>query len=263
MIDLLKKQFKPDMPQEEKLNLTREFLQLAALKIIYDKGFFNNIAFVGGTCLRFLHNLRRFSEDLDFSLVNKDNYSFSALAKELKNGFRLYGLQVETKPKEDKTVQSAFIKFPGLLKELKLSDLDEQKLSIKIEVDANPPLGWVLVNTVINKVYLLNITHFDLASLFATKLHACFFRKFVKGRDFYDLVWYLGRKTQPNYTLLNNAIEQTEHKYPGINKDNFKKFIAEELDKIDFTQVKKDVEQLVEDREELKLLNPITIKTFL
>ena len=260
MIELLRQQFTPEMSNDDKINRVREFLQIAALKILHDKNYFKNLAFVGGTALRIVFDMRRFSEDLDFSLINNKDYDFSTINSEIKRELGLYGLNCDTKVKETKTVQSSFLKFPGLLKDLGLSQLDDQKLSIKIEVDSNPPKGWKLEATIVNKYYLFNIVHFDLTSLYATKLHACFFRKYVKGRDFYDLVWYIGKKIEPNFVLLNNAIRQTEAKNPHLDKANFKQFMLDNLTRIDFKAVRKDVERFLEDRNELKLLDADLIK---
>ncbi|MCX5715531.1 MAG: nucleotidyl transferase AbiEii/AbiGii toxin family protein [Candidatus Omnitrophica bacterium] len=255
MIELLRQQFAHDAPTEEKLNRTREFLQIAVLKIMYDKSYLDNLAFVGGTALRILFGLRRFSEDLDFSLVDKKEYNFYEINKTIERELKLYGLNVESKAKVDKTVQSTFLKFERLLKDLGISNLAGQKLSIKIEVDSNPPQGWRLEKTLVNKVYLFNLPHFDLPSLYATKLHACFFREFTKGRDFYDLVWYIGKKIKPNYLLLNNAIMQTEKRDLALNEENYVDFILEKLKGVDFKAVKKDVERFLEDKSELKLLD--------
>lgn len=260
MIEILQKQFGKDMSIEEKLNRTREFLQEMALKIMYDKDVFANLAFVGGTALRVLFNLRRFSEDLDFSLFNKKGYDISKINHELDRSFKLYGLKIESKVKDENNVHNSMLKFPGLLKTLGLSALEEQKLSIKVEIDTNPPKGWHIENTIINKTFLLNIAHFDLPSLYATKLHACFYRKFIKGRDFYDFIWYLGKKIEPNYTLLNNAIKQTEGFNPDLKKENLKEFILKNIKKIDFDIVKKDVEKFLEDKAELKLFDLKTIE---
>ena len=263
MIELLKQRFTPDMSNEEKINQTREFLQILALKIMYDKKYLNNLAFVGGTALRLLFNLRRFSEDLDFSLINKDGYNFIKINSQLERELKLHGLNVETKVKLDRTVNNTFLKFSGLLKNLGLSSLDEQKLSIKIEVDANPPNGWNTETTLINKIYIINLVHFDLPSLYASKLHACFFRKYIKGRDYYDLVWYIGKKIKPNYMLLNNAIKQTEGYDLKLNSQNFNDFLLSKLAKINFTKIKKDVERFLEDRTELKFLEFDIIKRML
>ncbi len=241
------------MAYEEKLNRIREVLQLMALKIIYDKNLFENLAFGGGSALRIIFNSKRFSEDLDFSLVNKKGYTFLKLTKELVRGFALYGLQAESHPDRKKTVNASMFKFSGLLKDLGLSALPGQKISIKLEVDTNPPGGWVIENTAVNKLYLLNIPHFDLPSMFATKLHACFFRKFTKGRDLYDFIWYLSKGVKPNYVLLNNAIEQTEHYKPKLDETNIRDFLLKNLTKLDFSAAKKDAERFLEDKSELRI----------
>ena len=262
MIEILKKQFTGNMPAEEKLNRVREFLQIMALKILYDKGALNNLVFVGGTALRVLYDIRRFSEDIDFSLIQKKDYDFLELNAELLRGFKLNGLSAESNPKDKKenTVHGTFLKFSGLLKEVGLSALDSQKLSIKFEIDTNPPKGGHLASTLVNKTYIFNVTHFDLPSAFATKLHACFYRKFTKGRDFYDFIWYMGRKVKPNYVLLNNAIEQTEGSNPHLNEGNFKEFLLKNTERIDFNQAKKDVERFLEDKSELRLFDKKLIK---
>ncbi|MEW6086738.1 MAG: nucleotidyl transferase AbiEii/AbiGii toxin family protein [bacterium] len=261
MIEIIKQQFSQNMSTEEKTNRAREFLQIAALKIIYEKKLFDNITFTGGTSLRVLFNLRRFSEDLDFSLSKKKGYDFAVLNSELINGFSLQGLKVESSFNEEKTVHSAMFKFTGLLKDLGLSPLKEQKLSIKIEVDSNPPDGGHIQNTFVNKIYLFNVAHFDLPSMLATKLHACFYRKFTKGRDFYDFFWYLGNKIKPNFTLFNNAVLQTEGYNPEIDEGSFKKFLMENIEKVDFDKAKKDVVRFLEDKSEINLFDLKVLKS--
>lgn len=255
MIDVIKQQVSKELSLQENLNRVREFLQIVILKIMYDKNFLNNLAFVGGTALRIIFDLRRFSEDLDFSLINKKGYEFSDFNSALISEITLYGLKVESKVDSDKNVQSIMLKFPELLKAAGLSNLSSQKLSIKIEVDSNPPAGWNIENRLVNKTYIFNVTYFDLASSFATKLHACFYRKFLKGRDFYDFIWYMSKWVKPNYLLLNNAIKQTQGKDLGISEHNFKGFLLENIVKVDFEQAKKDVERFLEDKSELKLFD--------
>lgn len=255
MIEVLKQQFTPTMPAEEKLNRTREFLQIMALKNLADQNAFDDIAFVGGTALRILYDIRRFSEDLDFSLVGSKGYDFKKLSDGLLRYFKLNNLEAESKPKVEKTVHSTFLKFPGVLKELGLGALEAQKLSIKLEVDSNPPKGWKLADTTLNKTYIFSVRHFDLPSMLATKIHACFFRKYTKGRDFYDLVWYLGRKVSPNIELLNNAIHQTEGKQPDITNSTLKDFMLGRLEKIDFNAAVKDVRRFIVDESELRVIN--------
>lgn len=136
-----------------------------------------------------------------------------------------------------------------------LSNISSQKLSISVEIDARPPEGWKTDISLISKTFVFTVTHYDLPSLYATKLHACFFRKYTKGRDFYDLVWYLGKKILPNFTLLNNAIAQTESKRIVVTEKNFRDFLLERLGKVNFVKVREDVGRFLVDKGELKLLD--------
>lgn len=255
MYELLKQKLVKDMSTEDATNKAREFLQILMLKVIFDKGGFDNLAFVGGTALRILYGLRRYSEDLDFSLTKKEGYSFKGLIDALLYELKNYGLKVEAAPTETNIVHKSMVKFPGLLAQLGFKQPKDQKLSIRLEIDTNPPKGWQNAVTPVTESFVFAVTHFDLSSMYATKLHACFFRKYIKGRDFYDLVWYLGKKTVPNFTLLNNAIRQTQKKDFNLGPDNLKAFMRDHLEKVDFAVARKDVERFLEDKNELKMLD--------
>lgn len=255
MIDVIKQQFKEGMSTDHKLNLTREFLQILCLKIMYEKKIFDQVAFWGGTSLRILYDIKRFSEDLDFSLTDKKKYSFIQIHQQLSKAFALYNLPFEAKPRTESNVHSMMMRFTGLLKALGVSAMQSQKFSIKFEIDTNPPLGWNLANTLVGKFFNFTVTHYDLPSLYAGKLHACFYRKFIKGRDYYDFVWYLTKKIKPNFVLLNNAIKQTQGVDLGINENNFKTYLAQNIESIDFEKVKKDVGIFLEDKSELSLFD--------
>lgn len=103
------------MSSEDKLNKTRESLQILILKILFDQGVFDRVAFVGGTALRILHEMRRYSEDLDFSLIRKQGYNFNSLLHKLVNELGKSNLNVELSSKQVCTVHSCFIKFPHVL----------------------------------------------------------------------------------------------------------------------------------------------------
>jgi hypothetical protein len=260
MIELLKKEIAGKKSAEDKINCLREILQLIALKVLYDKGHFANLTFTGGTALRTLYDLKRFSEDLDFFLTLKRGYDFGAIISDLNRGFALNGLEASLKSWGLSDVDNGTIKFPGLLKNvgfLRGGDID---ISIKLEINLDPPKGGEVEKTLINRIFMLNIAHFSLPSLYATKLHACFFRKYVKGRDFYDLLWYLGKKIKPNYVLLNNAIRQTEGKFKVLDDNNLKDFLIQRLEMVDFKDARKDVEKFLEDKNELKLIERSIIK---
>jgi predicted nucleotidyltransferase component of viral defense system len=255
MRDVLQQQIAGETSREAKLNRIREFLQILMLKIMFDHDCFQHVAFVGGTALRILFDLKRYSEDLDFSLIKKTGYRFSNILKSIKYELDKSGLETEFISREETNVHGGFIKFPGLLQQLGLSPLKSEKLSVKLEVDTNPPKGWHIAVKPVTQTMVFTVKHYDLPSLFATKLHACFFRKYVKGRDFYDLVWYLGKKIEPNMVLLNHAIEQTEHKNLHLDSENLRAFMQERLAGIDFKNVRADVERFLEDKRELKLID--------
>jgi predicted nucleotidyltransferase component of viral defense system len=260
MIDVIK-QLITNIPDiEGKLNRAREFLQIIILKILYDKTTLDCLSFTGGTALRILFDLRRFSEDMDFSLIKKEEYNFGDIHQELVSGLKLHGLNVDIKPNKENNAHNLLLRFSELLKPLGISPLSSQKLVIKLEIDANPPIGGHIVSTLVNKTYMFNIVHFDLSSLFATKLHACFYRKYTKGRDYYDFLWYTGKKIKPNYALLNNAIAQTQGNAPLINEGNLKSFLLKNIEQVDFAKVRQDVGRFLEDKGELKLLEFKTLK---
>lgn len=255
MLEILKQKLKPEITDENKINKAREFLQILMLKTMFDEGNFNNLAFVGGTALRVLYGMRRYSEDLDFSLIKSEGYDFNKLLNNLVHRLKQYNFKVESTAKKGGIVHNSFIKFPSLLKDLGITETEKQKLSIKIEIDTNPPSGWHVNLSPITDIFVFAVRSFDLPSLYATKLHACFFRRYIKGRDFYDLIWYLGKKIKPNYVLLNNAIKQTEGKDLKIDNDNLKLFLKDKLTNIDFKAVSKDVERFLEDKSELRMFN--------
>lgn len=228
---------------DQKFNAMREYVQAYLLSVLYEAGFFRNSAFVGGTALRFLHGLPRFSEDLDFSAAGKEKMEFGELMRKLMRELKLAGYTATAAIKDEKTAQSAFVKFEGLLFEAGISPLKSQKFSVKIEIDTNPPQGAVLEEKLVNKFFPINFLSFDRASLFAGKINALLSRKYAKGRDFFDLGWYLltWKGLQPNFIMLNNALRQTGWKGEGLAAENWRMFLQEVVEKTDWKAVKSDV----------------------
>lgn len=258
MLDIIKDSLSVTSDKEEKGHRLREALQVLVLKILSDANILGSLAFVGGTALRLLFDLRRFSEDLDFSLINKQSYDFKKLEETLRYQLGKYGFAAELVSQEDKTVNSILIKFPQVLHEAGLSGLKSQKLAIKLEIDTNPPQGYGITMSAISSLYIFTLTHYDLQSLYASKLHACFYRKYIKGRDFYDLLWYIGKKVNPNFLLLNNAIKQTQGKDVDMNEDNFAELLKARVLEVDFKKVREDAGRFLIDKAELKLLDKET-----
>lgn len=255
MITLLKNKFEQYSNKIDRYNYLREYLQLVILKILDEKGYFRNIAFVGGTALRIIYDLKRFSEDLDFCLVNKRSYSFDNIAKTLHYELAQNNLEININTKSDKNVATMTIKFLKLLFDLGLSKHKEERLTLKIEVDQKPPKGFELEFTMLNKEFIIGINHYDLPSLFASKLHAVLYRKYTKGRDYYDLLWYLGKMIQPNYELLQAAIYQTEKIKLKIDREKLISLLEQKIDATNFAKIRSDVAPFLEDNGELRLFD--------
>ena len=257
MKDYLKQQLENIQDQNLARCVTREYLQARTLETLQDNNAFVRWAFVGGTALRFLYSLPRFSEDLDFSTAAagiEDN--FIPLMQKIKKQFLAEGYSVSIKAKAAKTVKAAFIKFEGLLYELDLSPHRSEVISIKVEIDTNPPVGAGLETSIIRKHCLLNLQHYDKSSLLAGKLHAVLSRKYTKGRDIYDLLWYLSDTTwpAPNIVLLNNALKQTTKSCVQFTADDWQLHVARHIEQMEWNKVITDVKPFIEKQSDVQLL---------
>lgn len=238
-------------------NLAREYLQAHILASLQRSGAMIPLAFQGGTALRFLYSIRRYSEDLDFALERPDRgFDLKACLRALQSDLKQEGYGVEIKASDQRTVHSAFIRFPGLLFDLGLSPHENEVFSIKVEVDTNPPAGARLATTVVRRHLTLNLQHHDPASLFAGKLHAILQRSYPKGRDLYDLVWYASDPAwpAPNLELLNNALRQTGWTGPELDTASWKDAVRERLRATDWKRAAEDVKPFLEVPAEVDLL---------
>ena len=240
-----------------KQNIMREYIQARVLAILQNEGAMIPLAFHGGTALRFLYQLPRFSEDLDFALEKPDSpYDFLHMMKAVKNSLMKQGYKTNIKINDQKTVHSAFIKIEELLYEYNLSVHRDENFSIKIEVDTKPPLGAVMKTRVVKRYIPLHVQHHDQSSLLAGKLHSIIHRPWVKGRDFYDLVWYLSDPEwpEPNFTMLNNALKQTGWEGDTISSMNWRTAVSKRIDALDMGKIIEDVKPFLENRSEVQLL---------
>ncbi len=256
--------------------IAREYLQARILEMLQRLGAFQSLAFLGGTALRFLYQLPRFSEDLDFSLKEPETAEdfseeevsrneFVRLVDGVKRGFEAETYEVDIRSRREGVVQSAFIGFPGLLYELGLSGNRQQKVSIKIEIDTNPPEHAGTQTSLIRRHVLLNLLHYDKSSLFAGKLHALIQRPHVKGRDLYDLLWYLSDPNwpEPNLQLLHASLRQTGM---DLNQDQviaWRDIVASRLREVDWKRVVEDVSPFLERSEDIDLLTRDTLLSLL
>jgi hypothetical protein len=238
-------------------NLAREYLQARILGVLQRAGAMIPLAFHGGTALRFLYAHGRYSEELDFALErDPERYDFRAYLRVVRSELIPEGYPVELKVSDQKTVHSAFVRFPGLLYDLGLSAQRNESLAVKIEVDTRPPAGAVLATTVVRRFTLLQLQHYDRSTLLAGNLHAILQRPFTKGRDLYDLLWYLSDPNwpPPNLVLLNNALGQTGWRGGILTEGNWREQVNQRLRLLDWSGVLADVKPFVEPGFDLGLL---------
>lgn len=231
------------------LNLVREYLQARVLATMQRAGAMVPLAFHGGTALRFLYRLPRFSEDLDFALENPtDDFSLRDVALQIRQELRGEGYDVDIKISQSRAVHSAWVRCAGLLHELGLSGRRAQVLGVKIEVDTRPPGGATCSTSVVRRHLTLNLHHHDRASLLAGKLHAILQRPYAKGRDWHDLLWYLADPgwPGPNLTLLTNALQQTGWSGGRLETSTWIEAVVGVMQQQDFAQLHADVEPFVE-----------------
>lgn len=216
MVEQLKTRPAPATEQEI-LNTVREYFQVLILKFIYQSKFGAALSFMGGTCLRICYDLKRYSEDLDFAFDDrKVPYRFSQLVDLIKKQFQLLGLELSSNVHEEKIVQKAYLRFSGLSGLLRLGSLHkEQKLHLKIEVDVRPvPLKKEERESFFVNRFdeLFPILKHTLPTLYAGKILAILHRPYSRGRDYYDLIWYLSRKTELNLNYLNRGLKKGHFK---------------------------------------------------
>jgi predicted nucleotidyltransferase component of viral defense system len=197
----------------EQENALKEIAQEIALLALSRADFFRIAAFQGGTCLRILYGLERFSEDLDFVLLYPDNhFSWENYVNNMRDEFSAYGyaLEVINKSKLDKSVKTAFLKADsqGGMLVLKDTRTNRAKIQIKLEIDTNPPADSTYELKYLDFPLPYSVQAQDMRSLFAGKCHALLCRDYTKGRDWYDFTWYVSRQVTINFTLLTNAINQ-------------------------------------------------------
>lgn len=263
MKDYLSDLVKQSANQAQGRNLAREYLQARILAALQRVGAMIPLAFHGGTALRFLYAHGRYSEDLDFALEgDRTDYDFRGYLQSIRSELTPEGYTVELKVNDQKTVNAAFVRFPGLLYELGLSGQQSEVLAVKIEVDTNPPAGAGLGTTVVRRFVLLQLQHHDKASLLAGKLHAILQRPYTKGRDIYDLLWYLSDPAwpQPNLALLNNALAQTDWQGGVLTESNWRDALRQRLRRLDWEGLLADVRPFVEPGFDLGLLSQANIE---
>ena len=240
----------------EGYNVEQEVMQRIALAGLFRGGFFKHAAFYGGTCLRIFHELPRFSEDMDFTLTEKnpeihlENY-FPFIIEE----FRKAGLEVIIQKKEKKIfgrVESAFLKENTEVYDIKFQT--KKTIKVKIEMDTDPPLGFDTEQKMLAQPFSFYTRCLTLPYLYAGKMHALVYRAWqrrIKGRDWYDFEWYVRHHVPLDFKHLQERI----HEFSGktVSKEEFMEMLREKLSNTDINLVKQDVTSFVDDPHELDI----------
>jgi predicted nucleotidyltransferase component of viral defense system len=266
MIELIQQRldsYKASNPVEEE-QATKEILQEVALYSLWRAGFFKVAAFQGGTSLRILHKLPRFSEDLDFILKEPNpDFEWGGYLDQLLNGLQEFGLQSEVldRSRMNQRIKKALLKDNSISNQLDLSFYrghPGQKLNIKLEIDVDPPQGSGYEYSYLDFPLDFEVCHQDLSSNFSLKIHALLCRAYLKGRDWYDFNWYVKQNIQPNLPHLQSALIQYgpwEGQEIEIDDDWLNHTLLEKVAAIDWGEAVQDVERFLKpaERESLKL----------
>jgi hypothetical protein len=251
-------------------NALREIVQELALLGLWRSKFFEHAAFYGDTALRIFHGLPRFSEDMDFSLLRPDaDFHLAPYLEAIRAELSALGFtfEVDRKAKQAVTaIDSAFIKGSTRINLLEIGAppglsarfTPTQRLKIKLEVDTDPPAG--AHDEVRTRLIPIPFQTrlYKLPSLFAGKLHAILCRNWktrVKGRDFFDFIWYLGKGVPCHLAHLQSRMEQTGHWTAGTPLDEtaLKQRLTQRFNEVDFDQARDDVRPFVRDADALAL----------
>lgn len=256
--------------EEETIAAMREIMQEIALAALSRTDFFKKAAFYGGTALRIFYGLDRYSEDLDFSLLKTDSeFSLTPYFSAITEEFDSLGIRISIREKDKRiktTIESAFLKSETIWQELVLEDIVKQhgissnrSIKIKIEIDRVPPLGFSTEEKLLLRPFSFYVNCFDKPSLFAGKLHALLFRKWknrVKGRDWYDMEWYIRNGVSLNtHHFLFRALETNDWKEQTITSVQIIQLLTEKINSVSFDSIKDDVRRFIRDEEKLKIWN--------
>ena len=256
---------------EEILSALREIMQEITLAGLSRTDFFEKAAFYGGTALRIFYGSERYSEDLDFSLLKPDsNFSIEPYFKAVIDEFKSLGLTVSIKEKKktkQTAIDSAFLKAETIWQEIILEDIiketgvrSNKTLKIKIEVDRQPPLNFKTEEKLLLRPFSFYVKCFTKPSLFAGKMHALLFRKWqtrVKGRDWYDLEWYIqkGIPLDVNH-FLARAKDTNDWNGDSISNEQIVALLHTKIKSVSFSSIKEDVVRFIKNDAVLTIWSP-------
>jgi Nucleotidyl transferase AbiEii toxin, Type IV TA system len=249
----------------------REIMQEIALAGLQRSGFFEKTAFYGGTALRIFHGLQRFSEDLDFSLLEVNpGFSLEPYLRGIEAEFSALGVTVsiEEKNKTATTaIDSAFLKPDTTWKELIIKEIlpletvkMRPSIKIKIEVDTTPPLGFSTEEKLLLKPFSFYVKCFTLPDLFAGKMHALLFRKWkerVKGRDWFDMEWYIRKGIFLNLDhLLIRSQDSGNWKEKFMTKEQFMTLLQNKIQSVSFNSIREEFVRFIPDEKQIEIWSP-------
>ena len=262
--------YKPGNEQDNK-DALREIMQEIALAGLYRASFFEKAAFYGGTALRIFYGLDRFSGNLDFSLLDVDpEFSISKYRNAIVDEFESLGMKVSIREKKKtvkSTIDSAFLKSETLWSELVLEDVIPQQgidrianIKIKIEVDTEPPLGFETEEKLLLRPFSFYVKCFVLPDLFAGKMHALLFRKWgqnVKGRDWYDMEWYIKKGTVLNLDhFALRAKDSGDWDRDTITETELLELLTKKINTVNMHYIKADIKRFIRDQSGLEIWSP-------
>ena len=237
-------------------NVEQEVMQKIALAGLSRGGFFKHAAFYGGTCLRLFHQLPRYSEDMDFTLREKNSdVHLEDFFPHIIEEFHLAGHEVVIQKKDKKMfgrVESAFLKENTEVFDIKFQT--KKTVKIKIEMDTDPPLGFETENLPLSRPYPFVVRCVTLPDLYAGKMHALLYRNWktrVKGRDWYDFQWYVANRVPLNFEHLQKRIREFNDE--DITKERFMELLHEKLSTTDIEAVKQDVRGFIFDQRDIEI----------
>jgi hypothetical protein len=249
-------------------NALREIMQEIALAGLQRSGFFEKAAFYGGTALRIFYGVKRFSEDLDFSLleVNPD-FELQPYLEGMITEFKALGIDVTVKEKvktRQSAVDSAFLKPDTKWKELILKGIIPQErirmrpdIKIKLEVDTNPPPGFTTEEKLLLRPFSFYTKCFSAPDLFAGKMHALLFRKWkgrIKGRDWFDMEWYVKNNIPLHLEhLVIRSIQSGDWKKETMSRKEFTQLVIDKIDQVDIDHIKEDIVRFIPDDKPLDI----------
>jgi predicted nucleotidyltransferase component of viral defense system len=257
--------------KEEARDALREIMQEIALAGLQRAGFFERAAFYGGTALRIFYGLDRFSEDLDFSLLEVNpNFSLEKYQDAIISEFSALGMQVSISEKQKaikNNINSAFLKSETIWRELILEGVipenglqEVANIKIKIEVDIEPPLGFQTEEKLLLQPFSFYVKCLSIPDLFAGKMHALLFRKWgknVKERDWYDMEWYIKNRYKLNlHHFLIRAKDSGDWEEDAITESQLGQLLAEKIDSVNMNYVKADIARFIKDPKTLEIWSP-------